>query len=219
MPSETFFNLPKEKQERILEAARKEFSRVSLNEASIANVIKDAEIPRGSFYQYFSDKEDLYYYYFDTVRRDSHRYLVQAIQQADGDLFSGFETYFNAFVSEIFVGKHALFYKNVFTNMDYHGFRRVAPIEKRNEQCHGKHERKQKHRELLDSIDLSKLRVNDERELQLLLQMVMHTVFTTIADGYRRQLADGSYDVALINTNFQSKLNWLKNGARKEQTI
>jgi len=56
MPTETFFNLPKEKQRRILDAAKKEFSRTSLKEASIANVIKDAEIPRGSFYQYFKKR-------------------------------------------------------------------------------------------------------------------------------------------------------------------
>ena len=69
MPTDTFFHLPLDKQKRILSAAKKEFSRVPLKDASIANIIKDAEIPRGSFYQYFENKEDLYYYYFHTLKK------------------------------------------------------------------------------------------------------------------------------------------------------
>ena len=46
MPTDTFFHLPPEKQKRILNAAKKEFSRLPLKDASIANIIKDAEIPR-----------------------------------------------------------------------------------------------------------------------------------------------------------------------------
>ncbi len=58
MPTNTFFHLPEEKQQRLLDAAQIEFSRHSLQEASIANIVKLAEIPRGSFYQYFENKED-----------------------------------------------------------------------------------------------------------------------------------------------------------------
>jgi len=53
MPTNTFFHLPEEKQQRLLDAAQIEFSRHSLQEASIANIVKLAGIPRGSFYQYF----------------------------------------------------------------------------------------------------------------------------------------------------------------------
>ena len=58
MPTNTFFHLPEEKQQRLLDAAQIEFSRHSLQEASIANIVKLAEIPRGSFYQYFENKND-----------------------------------------------------------------------------------------------------------------------------------------------------------------
>ena len=51
MPTKTFMNLSKEKRLRILKAAKKEFSRVPLDKAIIANIVKDAKIPRGSFYQ------------------------------------------------------------------------------------------------------------------------------------------------------------------------
>ena len=58
MPSSTFLNLPAEKQEKLLEAATREFSHRPFNEASINQIIKEAGIPRGSFYMYFQDKED-----------------------------------------------------------------------------------------------------------------------------------------------------------------
>ena len=60
MPSSTFLNLPAEKQEKLLEAATREFSHRPFNEASINQIIKEAGIPRGSFYMYFQDKEDLF---------------------------------------------------------------------------------------------------------------------------------------------------------------
>ena len=51
MPKQTFLNLPKDKKQKILEAAKNEFSRVSVTEASINNIVTEANIARGSFYQ------------------------------------------------------------------------------------------------------------------------------------------------------------------------
>lgn len=64
MPTQTFLNLDKEKQERIIDAAINEFSLRSYDEAKISNIIRDSKIPRGSFYQYFIDKMDIYKYIF-----------------------------------------------------------------------------------------------------------------------------------------------------------
>ncbi|MBD8922430.1 TetR/AcrR family transcriptional regulator [bacterium] len=63
MPKETFLKLPNEKKEKIIKAAQKEFERVPIEEASIKNIVEDAEIARGSFYQYFESKEDLLRFY------------------------------------------------------------------------------------------------------------------------------------------------------------
>ena len=56
MPSTTFYNLPAEKRERLLSAARAEFARAPYEEASVNRMIRAAGIPRGSFYMYFTDK-------------------------------------------------------------------------------------------------------------------------------------------------------------------
>lgn len=70
MPNKTFFNLSDEKRCRIVDAALQEFAAHSFNEASINRIIKNAEIPKGSFYQYFKNKEDLYLYFLDEVSKE-----------------------------------------------------------------------------------------------------------------------------------------------------
>jgi len=70
MPNKTFFNLSDEKRCRIVDAALQEFAAHSFNEASINRIIKNADIPKGSFYQYFKNKEDLYLYFLDEVSKE-----------------------------------------------------------------------------------------------------------------------------------------------------
>ena len=64
MPKETFLKLPEEKKHKIMKAAKKEFERVPFEQTSIKNIANEAEIARGSFYQYFESKEDLLRIYF-----------------------------------------------------------------------------------------------------------------------------------------------------------
>ncbi len=73
MPKETFIKLPQEKKNTILNAAVKEFQERRVEDAIIANIIKTAKIPRGSFYQYFNDIYDLYEYiigYIEDIKTD-----------------------------------------------------------------------------------------------------------------------------------------------------
>ena len=59
MPKRLFFNLKPLKQDTILKAAFLEFSKSNFDQSSINQIIKKANIARGSFYLYFEDKEDL----------------------------------------------------------------------------------------------------------------------------------------------------------------
>lgn len=214
MPTDTFLNLPKEKQARIIEAARIEFSRASLKEASIANVIKIAEIPRGSFYQYFEDKEDLYFYYFHSLRQDSKRELIETIKQADGDLFLGMERYFSKLVPEIFEGEHALFYKNLFMNMDYREFKRVAPEwEKQRQQK----QKKVGETQPFEMVDRSKLKISSNQELIVLFQLLMQIMMSTISEAQMQELQQETYDRTQIYERFQLKLNWIKQGVQRKE--
>ena len=87
MPSSTFLNLPAEKQEKLLEAATREFTRRPFNEASINQIIKEAGIPRGSFYMYFTDKEDLFRYLLKGYVDQLFMLLEECLLRSRGDLF------------------------------------------------------------------------------------------------------------------------------------
>lgn len=63
MPKETFMKLKPNKKEKIIEATIKELSLHPYEHVNLANIIRDAGIARGSFYQYFSDKDDLYMFF------------------------------------------------------------------------------------------------------------------------------------------------------------
>ena len=86
MPSETFFRLPVEKRQRLMDAAWSEFTETKYAEVSINRIIRKAGIPRGSFYQYFEDKEDLFFHLLKQVRQDIIDLTLPLLD--GGDMFS-----------------------------------------------------------------------------------------------------------------------------------
>lgn len=88
MPKEIFYRLPDEKRERIMAAAEREFLENSFEAASINRIIKEAAIPRGSFYQYFEDKKDIFLYIVSTHKNEAFGFVESFIKDSDGDVFS-----------------------------------------------------------------------------------------------------------------------------------
>jgi AcrR family transcriptional regulator len=84
MPKDTFHNLSEDKKQKIFAAAVKEFSAKRFSEASINQIVKAAEIPRGSFYQYFGNKEDIYLYMFERIGREK-REIARHSENIDTD--------------------------------------------------------------------------------------------------------------------------------------
>ena len=60
MPKQTFLNLPEEKRRLIIDVAIDEFAERGFEGASITQMVSRAGIAKGSFYQYFTDKHDLF---------------------------------------------------------------------------------------------------------------------------------------------------------------
>jgi AcrR family transcriptional regulator len=56
----TFKNLNADKRQRILQSAHQEFCRAKFPNILISNIVAQAKIPRGSFYQYFDSIEDIF---------------------------------------------------------------------------------------------------------------------------------------------------------------
>ena len=90
MPSTTFYNLPAEKRERLLSAARAEFARVPYEDASVNRIIRAAGIPRGSFYMYFTDKEELFRFLMETYGGMLADWMGEQLDANGGDLFAAF---------------------------------------------------------------------------------------------------------------------------------
>lgn len=100
MPSDTFFRLPEEKRRRLMEAAWEEFTAVRFSDASINKIIRAANIPRGSFYQYFTDKDDLFAYLVRPLQKHFFDLARTEVLSAKGSLFTAplaiYDRFFNS---------------------------------------------------------------------------------------------------------------------------
>jgi len=82
MPKDTFNNLPTDKRNQILDLAIEEFAAHPYKVASISNIVRKAGIAKGSFYQYFEDKQALYRYLVE-ISTDEKLKLVKDIPTPD----------------------------------------------------------------------------------------------------------------------------------------
>jgi len=91
MPTNTFLNLPIEKKNKIIEAAIEEFCERNIYESKIAIIMKNANISRGSFYNYFDSIEDLYFYVVTLLRNRRFEYLEECWNNYSVSFFDYFE--------------------------------------------------------------------------------------------------------------------------------
>ena len=91
MPTSTFFALPAERRERLVEEAILEFSERPFAQASLSQIALRSRIAKGSFYQYFTDKLDLYRWLV-TVEAPRHKREFLAAAPAAPDFWTSFET-------------------------------------------------------------------------------------------------------------------------------
>lgn len=117
MPTRTFLNLTKEKRLRVLRAAKKEFSRVPLEKAVIANIVKDADIPRGSFYQYFYDLDDLFVYVLDYMYGIDRKKFTKFLNDTNGDVIEALKIRFSDEIDKLSSEDNRQFRINAITTL------------------------------------------------------------------------------------------------------
>ncbi len=88
MIKRTFYNLPAEKREKIIDITRKEFQKGNKRKITINTVIKKAGISRGSFYQYFDDKLDLVELVTDDMIEKMLGFVRDELMLNGGDIFA-----------------------------------------------------------------------------------------------------------------------------------
>ena len=203
MPKQTFFHLSKDKQDTLIYAAKQEFSRAPLHEASIANIIKSAGIPRGSFYQYFEDKDDLFYYLLTQLAEKNNRRFISVLNEKNGDLFETFIANFQFMIEVHRNEEHKNFFKNVYLNMNYKHEKTLAS---------NVYEENQKNQFLstLKLINTSNLNIQDEHELHHVLKILMGVTFQNIV-----QLFVKEYTGEEALRNYLVQIDLLKRGLQK----
>ena len=201
MPKETFYNLDEKKRNIIIDAATKEFTENELHKARVSNIIKEAKIPRGSFYQYFEDIDDLYYFVIDSTFDKIFEVGYKHSELTD-DLFEyirlTFEVDYNAFANN----KRHRFMRNVFksigSNLEYiqlHNNRRKDYI-----------------LSILNRMDLTKIRNSENsEELIRLYEFLQHIKRSVIQGSLMR---NDTYEQAMKALEWH--LNILKHGLIKE---
>jgi AcrR family transcriptional regulator len=182
LPKQTFFNLPKQKRKTLLEAAEREFTRVPIFEASIANIIKIANIPRGSFYQYFEDKEDLYFYLLDEKLKEGREDFIGVLKNHNGDIIDALTEMYNRFLVKLPDEEEHNFLKNAFlyaTHKVENSLMDMFDFTLNDERL----------KEISDLIDTERLSIN-ENDLYHILQIVTAVAFRNFLEKISRKMTD-----------------------------
>lgn len=177
MVKQTFLNLSQEKQERILSAARKEFSRAPLNEASVANIIKDASIPRGSFYQYFNDLEDIFYYILEVHSKEIRQRLTTNLVRYKGDIIKSFADLYHYIIENVCGNENEDYFKNIFLNMDYKLEKMFLPNLEDNLN------------EIIQIIDIEPLNIDSRLKLIYVLEIIEALMMRNLIQVFQRNLS------------------------------
>lgn len=115
MVKQTFYNLPFKKKQRIKDAIVKEIEQKSYEDISINQIVKNAGISRGSFYQYFDDKTDLLdlimHGFSDELSEKCKRYMIES----DGDAFNACEKVFDFVVDSAKTKNYSVAFKIIFS--------------------------------------------------------------------------------------------------------
>jgi AcrR family transcriptional regulator len=202
MPTNTFFNLPEEKKNKILKAANKEFARVPLEQASIKNIVEDAEIARGSFYQYFEDKEDLFDYMMDLKIGDTENKLNRLIEEENGNIINICVSMYDHLIQVGKLRKNNKFFRKIFENIKTSDNLMFVKKEKSNIKLEQK---------LYDLYDKNKeiLNVKNKEEFKLVIEMLF-------AITRRRIVASLKYkDLNEARNDYLKEIEFLKNGILK----
>lgn len=82
-----FLNLNPEKQQRIINAACKEFAQKGYDNASTNEMVKEAGISKGLLFHYFNSKKELYLYLYDHLQEMFMEKIYAKIDWNERDIF------------------------------------------------------------------------------------------------------------------------------------
>lgn len=125
MPTKAFYKLDMDKQKRIIESAKQEFSENFYEDASINKIIKEINMPRGSFYLYFENKEDLYLYILELYLKEFKKILLELLEKNNHNIFESFISIYDYIVDIKTIEKNLI--DKIFINMNSKRFEYAIP--------------------------------------------------------------------------------------------
>ena len=177
MAKQTFLNLNEEKRKVIEESLKKEFSRVPLKDALVSNIVKCAKIPRGSFYQYFNDIDDAFYYVIGQYSKDIKKTLLENIVRNKGDIILSYRQLYIYILDMIEKEENKDYFEKIFLNMNYDIEIMITP--NFNEGLNV----------MLNQIDITKLNIPSKFSLSYILDIIESVMMNNIVKSYKRNLS------------------------------
>lgn len=83
MPTSTWEHLPPERRDRVLQAALTEFAAHGFSGGSLNVIAREADVAKGSLFQYFEDKQELYEYVCDVASERIRAAVMEQVAQLD----------------------------------------------------------------------------------------------------------------------------------------
>lgn len=177
MAKQTFLNLPEDKKNTIIDSLKKEFSRVALKDALVSNIVKEAKIPRGSFYQYFEDIDDAYYYLIEEYSKNIKKYLIEDLINNKGDIILSYRHLYIYILDMIEDKNNKDYFEKIFLNMSYEVQSMFTP--NFNDGLNT----------IINHVDASKLNISSKFGIGYILDIVESTMMNSIIKSYKRNLS------------------------------
>ena len=203
MPSDTFLRLNDLKKKKLIDASFKEFSLNNFNDASINRIIKEAGISRGSFYMYFEDKKDLYFYLLEQYGEILSNNMKKDLIKNKGDLFKMFQDNIEESYNS-FKNNNINFFKKSLENVT---------IMEESKKTFGFRD-KRLLRELIPNINLELLNDNAKKHIEVIFAINMHLLMVTLI----KLLKSDSLDEEILK-DYYEQLDILKYGCVKKEDL
>lgn len=197
MPKSTFFNLGSEKREKIEKAIENEFGRTTFEKASISNIIENAKIPRGSFYQYFEDKEDAIKYIVKKYMKKEKEKIRNILIEVDGNIFDATIEIFEYMIESVKEKDKFNLYRNI-----------LEELKKNNINIF--QEEKQQ-RNIEEIINMEILNINSKEDIRYMLKIV-----SAMARTISIEVITGKISKEKGKENLIKELEILKRGMLKD---
>lgn len=201
MPKETFFHLKEEKRQKIEKALIDEFSSCSFEQASISNIIIKAKIPRGSFYQYFEDKDDAVEYIIKKFLYLEHKKMQEILRETEGDIFEATSKFYDYMVETSLDESRNKLIKNILQELRKNN---ISLFE-----AEGKF--KNKKQRIQEILDTTQLNLKNEKDIFYFLR-----ILTAVTRSISMEVITGKITRQKGKETLENELEILKRGMKKQ---